>query len=92
MNYQVFVWFKPNTALDQVKKEIKDIESHLSGCAKVQSENLGKSRLAYKIKGFEEGIQVIFRLDCEAGRIPELATFLNRHESVLRYLTMRDGK
>jgi len=92
MLYEVFVWLKPDTTADQIKKEVKDAEEFLKDGAKVQSETLGKKRLAYKIKGYEEGVQLNLRLDCKTGSLPGLSTYLNRRDGVLRYLVTKVEK
>lgn len=90
MIYDVFTWLKPDVSADLLKKEIKDIEEFLKDSAKVSTETLGKKKLAYKIKGYEDGLQVNLRLDCKAGKLPDLSTFLNRRDNVLRYLLTKE--
>jgi small subunit ribosomal protein S6 len=90
MTYEVFTWLKPDLTADQVKKEIKEVEEFLKDAATVVAENLGKRKLAYKIKGYEDGIQINLRLECKTGKLPELPVFLNRKDSVLRYLLTKE--
>ena len=92
MTYELFVWLKPDLSSDQVKKEVKDMEEFIKDVKKLQSENLGRKKLAYKIKGFEEGIQLGIKLECNPERISDLSIYLNRDDSVLRYLITKNEK
>ena len=86
MSYDLFVWLRPDLSGEQVKKEIKDFESQLKPGGQLQSSVAGKRKLAYKIKGFEEGIQLNLTLDCDENEVADLSVYLNRQANVLRYL------
>ena len=92
MTYELFVWLKPDLSGEQVKKEIKDFETLIKPGGKLQSNVAGKRKLAYKIKGFEEGVQVNLILDCNESEVASLSVYLNRQANVLRYLLTKGEK
>lgn len=91
MLYEMFVWLKSDLTSDQVKKELKDVESLLKDCKKFQVDNLGRKKLAYKIKGLEEGVQFNIEVDCKPESVLDLSTHLNRSAPVLRYMVTKLG-
>lgn len=91
MFYEMFVWLKSDLTPDQVKKELKDVEGLLEDCKKFQVDNLGRKKLAYKIKGLEDGVQLNIEVDCKPESILGLSTYLNRSDSVLRYMVTKLG-
>lgn len=89
MNYRLDLWLKSDLTPEQIKKELRDLEEEFNGTAgdktTFKSENQGKRKLAYRIKGQSDGYFLVLSLN--ASRIgSDFATFLNRRPSVLRYL------
>lgn len=92
MLYELFLWLKPGLSTDQVKKEFRTLEDFVSPEGKFESRNLGKKRLSYKIKGFEEGLEFGATVSCSPPLVSGFKTILNHNESVLRYLLTKVSK
>ena len=83
MKYELLLWFKGDLGPEELKKEIKELTSFI-GEAKVETR--GKKKLAYKIKGQNEGHQLLITYELDGKKDGEFKTFLTRNENVLRYL------
>ncbi len=82
MEYEIFIWLKGSLGAEQVRDEAKLLEKSLNGSL----ESLGRSRLAYKIKGLTEGHKFKGLVKIDRAKVAEAKTVLNRNENVLRYL------
>lgn len=62
-----------------------------NGGKELEVELMGKRKLAYEIKKFDEGVYVIFRYKTEGGTglVGELERRMRNDENILRFLTVR---
>lgn len=88
--YETIYIIQPEAAEDEVETVIQAVESLLSedGGAVVRKEVWGKRRLAYKVRGFQEGIYVLMRMECGPTFPRKLEDFYKLNESVIRYLVV----
>ena len=86
--YETIFIIQPEASEDEVETVIQAVESLLAedGGAVVRKEIWGKRRLAYKVKGFQEGIYVLMRIECGTAFPRKLEDFYKLNESVIRYL------
>ena len=78
-------------AIDQVVAWIEssnDIENP-GTVTKIDTNLLGRRRLAYEIKGQRDGHYVLFHADIDPRHLPELELNLKLYDPILRYLIMR---
>lgn len=62
-----------------------------NGGKELEVELMGKRKLAYEIKKFDEGVYVIFRYKTEGGTglVAEFERKMRNDENILRFLTVR---
>lgn len=62
-----------------------------NGGKELEVELMGKRKLAYEIKKFDEGVYVVFRYKTEGGTgiVAELERRMRNDENILRFLTVR---
>lgn len=88
--YETIYIIQPEAAEDEVETVVQAVESLLTedGGSVVRKEVWGKRRLAYKVRGFQEGIYVLMRIECGPGFPRKLEDFYKLNESVIRYLVV----
>ena len=88
--YETIYIIQPEAAEDQVETVIQEVESLVAedGGAVVRKDLWGKRRLAYHVKGFQEGIYVLMRFECGPAFPRKLEDFFKLNESVIRYLVV----
>ena len=88
--YETIYIIQPEAAEDQVETIIQEVESLLAedGGSVVRKDVWGKRRLAYQVKGFQEGIYVLMRFECGPTFPRKLEDFYKLNESVIRYLVV----
>lgn len=88
--YETIYIIQPEAAEDQVETIIQEVESLLAadGGAVVRKDLWGKRRLAYQVRGFQEGIYVLMRFECGPAFPRKLEDFFKLKESVIRYLVV----
>ena len=89
--YELMYIAAPTTE-EAVLTELKDevaglIESE--GGAITLSEDMGRRRLAYRIKKFTEGYYFLFEIEGSGSEIAEVERRLRVNDNVIRYLTVR---
>ncbi|EHM13591.1 MULTISPECIES: 30S ribosomal protein S6 [Jonquetella] len=91
--YEMMVIINPS--VEEHSAEIKGIEelvARLSGEV-TKSDLWGKRRLAYEIKGLNEGIYVVFELKLDPSALSELDRLMKLRPNVVRHMvTVRDEK
>ncbi len=75
-------------SLEAINKEIEQLVEKDGGTV-VSSEDMGKRRLAYKIKQFTEGYYFLYEIEGSGGEIAEIERRLRVNDKVFRYLTVR---
>lgn len=57
-----------------------------------QTEKMGKRRLAYQIKGYNEGVYTLVQFKAEPSFIQELQRQLRINDNILRHLVVREDE
>ncbi len=72
-------------------KRIQGVLDFLSQHAErmIKTDRWGNRRLAYEIKGKQQGHYVLVQYEASGAMVPELERMFRLDEAVLRYLTMR---
>ena len=88
--YETIYIIQPEAPDDEVETVIQAVESLVAADegSVVRKEVWGKRRLAYKVKGFQEGIYVLMRIECGPAFPRKLEDFYKLNESVIRYLVV----
>jgi small subunit ribosomal protein S6 len=90
--YEVMFIVRPDMVEEDLDRLISTLESQLgTGGATVKSvERMGKRRLAYLVRRFQEGIYILFTIESDSGAIVrELERRLRVTEPVIKFLTVR---
>ncbi len=85
--YELAVLYHPDLEVDLSKAEEKVTKIVTSnGGTVVGTDNWGKRRLAYKIKGQEHGIYVFYTLEMPGEAVNKVEATLNITDEVIRFL------
>jgi small subunit ribosomal protein S6 len=90
--YEVMFIVRPDVTDEDLDKLISTLESQVgsAGGAMKSVERMGKRRLAYLVRGFQEGTYVLFTVESGSGGIVhELERRLRVTEPVIKFLTVR---
>jgi small subunit ribosomal protein S6 len=89
--YELMFIVRPDMADEEMDKLISTLESNVgaSGGTVKSTEKMGKRRLAYLVRGFQEGIYVLITLEGTGATIHELERRLRVTEPVIKFLTVR---
>lgn len=89
--YEVMYIADPAADSDAIASLNKDIETLVEGEGGkiVSTDDMGKRRLAYKIKQFTEGYYYLFEIEGSGREIAELERRMRVNDKVFRYLTVR---
>jgi small subunit ribosomal protein S6 len=82
---------RPDLMEEEVEKLIATLQSHATNAgATVQNvEKMGKRRLAYDVKKFQEGLYVLLTLQADGKAIHELERRMRVTEQVIKFITVR---
>lgn len=88
--YETIYIIQPEATEDEVETVIQAVESLVAADegSVVRKDVWGKRRLAYKVKGFQEGIYVLMRIEGSPAFPRKLEDFYTLNESVIRYLVI----
>ena len=88
--YETIYIIQPEATDDEVETVIQAVESLVAADegSVVRKDVWGKRRLAYKVKGFQEGIYVLMRIEGSPAFPRKLEDFYTLNESVIRYLVI----
>jgi len=90
--YEVMFIARPDMGEEDLDRLISTLETHVgtaNGTIK-SVDRMGKRRLAYLVRGFHEGIYVLFTIESESGQlVRELERRLRVTEPVIKFLTVR---
>ena len=89
--YEMMYIAEPDTADDHIGK-LNDAITKLiedQGGSVVKVEDMGRRRLAYKIKKYTEGRYCLFEIEGSGKEIAELERRMRVNDLVMRYLTVR---
>lgn len=89
--YEVMYIADPATDSDAIQSLNKDIEELVEsqGGKVVNTDDMGKRQLAYKIKQFTEGYYFLFEIEGSGSEIAELERRMRVNDKIFRYLTVR---
>ena len=93
-SYEVMFIVRPDLLDEDVDKLIATMQNHATtaGATVQNTEKMGKRRLAYDVKKFQDGQYVLFTLAADGQAIHELERRLRVTEPVLKFITVRtDG-
>jgi small subunit ribosomal protein S6 len=90
-NYEVMFIIRPDMAEEEIDKVISTLESavtsHQGKVAKV--DKMGKRRLAYQVRKFNDGFYVLLTLEANGEAIHEVERRMRVTEPVIKFLTVR---
>jgi small subunit ribosomal protein S6 len=89
--YEVMFIVRPDMPEEEMDRLIAALESNAgaAGGTVKNVEKMGKRRLAYTVRKFNEGFYVLFTLEATGQTIAELERRLRVNEPVIKYLTVR---
>lgn len=89
--YEVMFIVRPDLTEEDLDKLISTLQNHATNAgAKVENaEKMGKRRLAYDVKKFNEGQYVLFTLTSDGKAVHELERRMRVTEPVIKFITVR---
>ena len=88
--YEVMFILRPDMPEDEMEKLISNLESSVtSGGGAVKTERMGRRRLAYTVRKFQEGVYVLMTVEGSGQMVHELERRLRVTEPVIKFLTVR---
>ena len=89
--YELMFIVRPDMTEEDQDKLISTLESAVASSAgQVKNvERMGKRRLAYKVRKFQDGIYILLTVEGSGGLIHELERRLRVSEPVIKFLTVR---
>jgi len=89
--YELMFIVRPDMTDEDLEKLTSTLESQATtaGATVKNVERMGKRRLAYLVRGFADGIYVLFTLESGGEHIHELERRLRVTEPVIKFLTVR---
>jgi small subunit ribosomal protein S6 len=90
-NYELMFILRPDMPEEDQDKLIANLENQVqtAGGTVKSVERMGKRRLAYLVRNFQEGIYVLLTLEGEGGMVKETERRLRVNEPVIKFLTVR---
>ena len=88
--YEIAVLYHPDLEIDlgKASKRVEKIFADNGGKI-ANTDNWGKRKLAYKIKGSEHAVYVFYTVELPAANVQKVETTLNITDEVLRFLITR---
>jgi len=89
--YEVMFIVRPDMADEDLDKLISSLETSVTnvGATVKNVERMGKRRLAYTVRKFQDGIYVLMVLEGEGGMVKEVERRLRVTEPVIKFMTVR---
>ena len=89
--YEVMYIVRPDLAEEETERVISTVESGATaaGLTVKNVERMGKRRLAYKVRKFQDGLYVLLTVAGQGGAVAELERRLRVAEPVIKYITVR---
>jgi len=84
--YELLATIKPNLDTDETDKVIAKIEETVTGFGGsiLDTEKLGRKKLAFDVQGFRDGFIIVQKLNIPADKIKEFKRQLKLNENVIR--------
>jgi small subunit ribosomal protein S6 len=89
--YEVMFIVRPDLLEEDLDKLIATLQGHATtaGANLLNTEKMGKRRLAYDVKKFSDGQYVLFVLEADGKAILELERRMRVSEPVIKFITVR---
>jgi small subunit ribosomal protein S6 len=89
--YEVMFIVRPDLTEEDLDKLVATLQGHAAsaGATVKNAEKMGRRRLAYDVKKFQEGQYVLFTLVSDGKAIHELERRLRVAEPVIKFITVR---
>jgi small subunit ribosomal protein S6 len=89
--YEVMMIVRPDVVDEEADRLISTLEGHIgtAGGTLTGTERMGKRRLAYEVRGFNDGNYVLFTVQGEGNIIAEIERRLRVAEPVIKFITVR---
>jgi small subunit ribosomal protein S6 len=88
--YEVMFIVRPDVLEEDVDKLIAGLETTITGGGAIRSvEKLGRRKLAYTVRKFNDGNYVLLTVDADGKLIAEVERRLRVIEQVIKYITVR---
>jgi len=89
--YELMFILRPDMPEEDQDKLISNLESQVqtAGGTVKSLERMGRRRLAYLVRNFQDGIYVLLTLEGEGGMVKEIERRLRVNEPVIKFLTVR---
>jgi len=89
--YEVMFIVRPDLPEEEMDRVISTVESSATtaGSTVKNVERMGKRRLAYKVRKFQDGVYVLLTLESPGSALAELERRLRVTEPVIKYITVR---
>lgn len=91
--YELLATIKPNLDNDEADKVIAKIEESVSslGGNVVDTDKMGRKKLAYDVKGFRDGFIAVLKINLEPDKVAEFKRQLKLNENVIRTMFMEQS-
>jgi small subunit ribosomal protein S6 len=89
--YEVMFIVRPDVTEEDLDKLVAMLQNHATGAGATvkNAEKMGRRRLAYDVKKFQEGQYVLFTLAADGKAVHELERRLRVTEPVIKFITVR---
>ncbi|MBI2681741.1 MAG: 30S ribosomal protein S6 [Acidobacteriales bacterium] len=89
--YEVMFIIRPDLTEEEADRLVSTIETNAAtaGAKVVSAEKMGKRRLAYMVRRFNDGNYVLLKLEADGNAIHEVERRLRVSEPVLKFITVR---
>jgi small subunit ribosomal protein S6 len=90
-SYEVMFIVRPDVTEEDLDKLISTLQTHATnaGATVHTAEKMGKRRLAYDVRKFQDGQYVLFTLNADGKAIHELERRMRVAEQVIKFITVR---
>lgn len=90
--FESVIIVRPDVQEENVQSSIQNYKKYFEGITDkdVEVENLGKKKLAYKIKDFSEGNYIIFRYEMDKDRLVDVYKKFRADENIIKFITLRN--
>lgn len=90
-SYEVMYILRPDLAEDELDKIVTTMEHNVetAGGSLKNTERMGKRRLAYTVRKFNDGLFVLMTIEGEGKMVAEVERRLRVSEPVIKFITVR---